>query len=401
MSASTDLRKRLNNAIPHEYIQVSPGTYEIGWCTIKVPVTLVGIGRVVFKNPVGSKPVRAFRYSGGAQGDEKAYFHCENINFEGYNRAIEIYPGHRTGAGNSEKVSIIGCEFDNCERAIYGAYSADRNVLGIIDFVEFRNLKLRNSGNRAIAFGSPFRYGVVTDTSILGANQIAISMGVPTPRSPDPAAEFQNILVDRCEVENVSDDHKVQAILLMGRSIKVTNSHFGNNRVLPPYGIKVAHTSQHCSIYTKGSQVQVSGCDFHTAAGVMIKGSGYNDRPAQAIITGNFFNSTLGSTTSYTLNEADRWGVQAVSVTSGNILVSNNRIYGMEIAVGSGDGRAIIADNTFRKSIIVRHWDHTAKTVIHYNSIDQNQHDIRGNSFDPESTDNPVYWRPIILPDDD
>ena len=99
MSAGIDLRNRLNNATPHEYIPVSPGTYEISWATIKVPITLVGIGRVVFKNPVGSKPVRAFRYSGGAQGDEKAYFHCENINFEGYNRAIEIYPGYRTGYG--------------------------------------------------------------------------------------------------------------------------------------------------------------------------------------------------------------------------------------------------------------------------------------------------------------
>lgn len=382
-----DLADRLNNAVAHEIIEVPRGVYEINWCTVKVPITLVGHGRVIVKN-VASVAARALRFSG------EGYFHCHNLQFHGFKRAIELYPGFRTGAGDSEIISINDCTFDDCLTGIYGAYSSNHDVLGSINRLKMKNLTIRNSSHHGISIGCRSKHTSLLDSYVDGSLETAVRLGIATPRSPNPDDDFQNIRINGCDIRNTKSDHKVQAVLLMGRSIRVSDTHFEDNKVVPPYGIPVGHTSQHCSIYTKGSQVLVSGCDFHRAAGVMIKKA--HDKAAKATITNNFFNSDLGSVDEYTLNEAEKWGVQAVSCTTADLIVAHNRIYGMEMAIGSIAGRSIVKDNKFRDNVVTEHWAHVGRTSIHWNSIDPNIHDVKDNDFDPSITDSPWYWRPLV-----
>ncbi len=384
ITKSEEYRNKLNNATPHQVIEVPSGVYDIYDCHIKVPITLVGGSRTIFKNRNDNPQKRAFRFRG------QGYFHCENINFLNYHNAIELYPGYQNGAGDSDFINLENCTFNNCHTAILGGYSSDSNKIGGINRLLIKNLRVTNSRGYGIFIICRYKYALLSDIYVDGASQSAIVMGVPVPRSSNPDKEFGNVVISRCDIRNVTDERKVQALLLRGRSIRVVDTHFENNIVIPTSSsAPVGHTSSYASIYTKGKQILISGCDFHNSAGVMIKKTA-DPHISQAIITNNMFNSDIDPL----YNEANQWGVQAVSCTTGQLTVAHNKVFGMEVVLGRFTRRSIVKDNLFRETPITKHWGNKGRTAITHHSVCEHFHDIKENDFDLTS-DNPIYWHPL------
>lgn len=395
----------LNNAEVNDIITIPAGVYEVSGANIKVPITLIGEGRVIFQSPITEADTVAFRYSGGSGVTEPmARFHVENIDFYDYTGqgAIEIFPGFLTGAGDTERLSIHGCSFENCTTCIYGAYDEDTEIIGSIDYLDMRDISMRNV-DRGIFMSTMFRYCALTDSSVIGATNQAVSIGQATPMSPDPDSEFQNILVDGCDIEDVVNGSVMQAMLLLGHSVKVANSHFKNNKVVPPYGTPVTHNSNYVSVYTKASKVIITNNDFLDAAGIIIKNAPElidPDNTSEAIITNNIMDSHLVPVLADgTIPiEADEWGVQAISSTgAGSMIVMGNMIFGMEVTIPVVTNRSIFVNNMFFRTPLTKHFGRLGREAIFHESQNRDKHDIRGNVYDPtQQVDTGVFWRPVV-----
>lgn len=378
------IRQRLNNASPNEVIYVPSGSHNVHSVTIKVPITLIGVGNVEFYNGGGDSNARAFRFTGSGR------FHVANISFRaGYRRTIELYPGYRTPSAPSESIRVENCRFDGCETAVKGSYNADPDVIRPTDTIDLRNLSITNTTDKSIQMMVPAKRVTVKDVCIDGAVDLGIQIGVPFPRCPDPAVAWPNIVVQNCHVANVVNGSNIRmyGITLIGGRVSVLNTELMNNRITngDPGG-----TSNYAGIYTKARYIQVADCYFNRSAGVILKADA-RVRSGRGIVHGNVFVSDLDASQDREVY-ANRWGVQAMSTTSSFIHGYGNYIEGMEVTLGSYADRSIIRDNVFRKTPLVRHWGHEARTGITFEAPTRDYHDVYDNDFDPESTDANVYW---------
>lgn len=394
-----NVKALLENAEINETIIIPPGTYVVSKARITVPLTLIGEGRVVFQGLTGNSDT-GVSYRGGAGVTEPmARFHVENINFENYDGiALGWAPGFLTGGGDTERISIHNCSFENCDTCIHGDYNTDPDLFGDIDYIDMRDIEMRNV-DRGILMLSTFRYCALTNSSVTNATNQAVFLGNTTARSPDPDSEFENILVDGCIIENVTNATVMQALLMFGHSVKVTNTHFKDNVAFPG---PVGHTSHYASVYTKASKVIATGNTFLDAAGLILKGAPNlvdPDNTTEAIVTGNIFDSHLVPVDGNgVVDPAKTWGVQALSSTTpGSVIFTNNMVLGMEVILPTFTNRSIIANNIFFRTPLTGHFAKIGREAIFHESASRDKHDIRDNIFDStQLVDTGVYWHPSL-----